>query len=60
MYCTKCIRNFIEKSFQCSECSVFVDDDDTVEIDCMSSPFASVDNIDQVLIKKTTPAPRFS
>lgn len=60
VYCTKCIRDFIEKSFQCSECSVIVDDDDTVEIDCKSSPYASIDNIDKVLIKKTTPAPRFS
>lgn len=60
VYCTKCTKEFIQKSFQCSECSVLVDDDDLIKIDSTSSPYASIDNIDKVLVKKSSPAPRFS
>lgn len=60
VYCGKCVKGFLAKSHQCTECSLYADEDDFITIDGTFSAFASEDNKDRVVAKIEGPAPRFS
>lgn len=60
VYCGKCLKSFISESHQCTECSLYADEDDYIHIEVHNSAFATDKNKDKAVAKLEGPAPRFS